>query len=158
MCLIIDANIASLVFAAEPHEDFRPIWDALQNGRAVAVHGGHLTAEYMKLGKIRRLLLELSRRGALRKVDDDPVNRAADDFAEQVIRSDDPHILGLAQVSSVRLLCSHDQDLHADFTNPALLRPRGNVYQTSDHSPLIARHCRPKKKSRRGSRRTTNRV
>ena len=152
MCLIIDANIASLVFSAEPHEDFQPIWDALQNGRAVAVHGGHLTVEYARLTRIRRLLLELGRRGALRKVEDGPVDLATADFAEQEIRSDDSHILGLARVSRVRLLCSHDQDLHADFTNPALLRPRGSVYQTSDHSPLISRHCRPKKQSWRRSR------
>jgi hypothetical protein len=153
--LIIDANIASLVFAAEPHDDFRPIWDALQNGRAVAVHGGHLTVEYMRLTRIRRLLLELGRRGALRKIEDDPVNLATNDFNERGIRSDDPHILGLAQVSTVRLLCSHDQDLHADFTNPSLLRPHGSVYQTSDHTPLIARHCRAKKQSRRRSRRSS---
>ncbi len=152
MCLIIDANVASLVFSAEPHEDFQPIWDALQNGRAVAVHGGRLTDEYMRLARIRRLLLELGRRGALRKVEDDPVNSATADFADRVIQSDDPHILGLAQVSKVRLLCSRDQDLHADFTNPSLLRPQGSVYQTSAHTRLIARHCQPKKRSRRRSR------
>lgn len=152
MCLIIDANIASLVFSAEPHEDFRPVWDALQHGRAVAVHGGRLTDEYMKLTRIRRLLLELGRRGALRKIDDGPVNAATNDFAGKAIRSDDPHILALAQVSTVRLLCSHDQDLHVDFTNPSLLRPRGSVYQTNEHIHLIARHCQPKKQPRRRSK------
>jgi hypothetical protein len=151
MCLIVDANVASLVFSAEPHDDFRPIWNALLKGRAVAVHGGHLTVEYSRMTRIRRLLLELGRRGALRKVEDGPVELATANFAEKGIRSDDPHILGLAQVSIVRLLCSHDQDLHADFTNPALLQPQGSVYQDSDHAPLIARHCRPKKQSRRRS-------
>jgi len=101
MCLIIDANIASLVFSVKPHEDFRPIWDALQNGRAVAVHGGHLTNEYMRLAKIRRLLIELGRRGVLRKIEDGPVITATTAFAEQAIQSDDPHILGLAKVSTV---------------------------------------------------------
>jgi hypothetical protein len=152
MCLIIDANIASLVFSPEPHEDFRPVWDALQHGRAVAVHGGLLTDEYMRLAKIRRLLLELSRRGALRTVEDDPVIAATNAFAGQGIRSDDPHILGLAQISTVRLLCSHDQDLHADFTNRSLLQPRGSVYQTKKHIHLIARHCRPKRQPRRRSK------
>lgn len=154
MCLIVDANVASLVFSPKPHDDFLPIWNALSNGRAVAVHGGHLTVEYKKLTKIRRLLVELGRRGALRKIEDGPVKLATADFAEKGIRSDDPHILGLAQVTNVRLLCSHDRDLHADFTNPALLQPQGNVYQNSDHNPLIARHCKLKKQSRRTSRRS----
>ena len=157
MCLIVDANVASLVFSAEPHDDFRPIWDALLKGRVVAVHGGHLTVEYNRLKRIRPLLIELGRRGALRKIEDGPVDLATEHFAEQGIRSDDPHILGLALVSTVRLLCSHDQDLHADFTNPSLLQPQGSVYQTSDHKSLIARHCRPKKQARRRSRQATHR-
>jgi hypothetical protein len=152
MCLIIDANVANLVFSADPHEDFQPIWDALQNSRAVAVYGGRLAEEYAMLEKIRRLLLELNRRGALRKVGDEQVIAATEDFAKKAIRSDDPHILGLAQVSTVRLLCSRDQDLHVDFTNPALLHPKGSVYQTRHHSHLIARHCGRKRQRRRRSR------
>lgn len=152
MCLIVDANVASLVFSAKPHDDFRPIWNALSKGQAVAVHGGHLTVEYKRLTRIRRLLLELNRRGALRKVEDAPVELATANFGEKEIRSDDPHILGLAQITNVRLLCSHDRDLHADFTNPALLQPQGSVYQNSGHAPLIARHCRRKRQSRRRSR------
>ena len=152
MCLIVDANVASLVFSPKPHDDFRPIWSALSKGRAVAVHGGHLTVEYGKLTKIRSLLVELGRRGALRKVEDGPVELATTGFTRMGIRSDDPHILGLAKVSKVRLLCSHDNDLHTDFTNPTLLQPHGRVYQYRNHAHLIGLHCKPKKQSRRKSR------
>ncbi len=92
MCLIVDANVASLVFSPKPHDDFLPIWSALSRGRAVAVYGGHLTVEYTMLTKIRRLLLELGRRGALRKVEDGLVQRATAAYVEKEIRSDDPPI------------------------------------------------------------------
>jgi hypothetical protein len=149
MCLIVDANVAALVFVPQPHADFRPIWDALERQRAVAVHGGHLTREYLRLGQIRRLLQELDRRGSLRKIPDAAVEASTAEFARRGIHSDDPHILGLAEVSHVRLLCSHDQNLHADFTNPDLLRPAGSVYQNASHRRLIARHCTPRGPTRR---------
>jgi hypothetical protein len=44
-------------------------------------------------------------------------------------KSDDPHILALARVSRVRLLCSNDHLLCADFKNKKLIdKPRGKIY------------------------------
>jgi predicted nucleic acid-binding protein len=143
MCLIVDANVAALVFARPPHNDFLPIWNALARNRARAVLGGRLTGEYLRLRQIRPFLLELNRRGSLRRVLDADVDAATDEFAGRALRSDDPHILGLAKVADVRLLCSHDRDLHADFTDPVLLRPAGCVYQCASHQHLIRRHCTP---------------
>src|SRR5665213_2710356 len=125
MCLIIDANVASLVFSATPGTAFQPVWDALAKKKAVAVHGGHLTEEYRRIVRIRKILIELGRQGVLRKVPDDLVVAETADYQARPIQSDDPHILGLAKIAKVRLLCSRDQDLHADFTNPALLSPHG---------------------------------
>lgn len=46
-------------------------------------------------------------------------------------KSDDPHILALAQVSDVRLLYTNDGDLQQDFRNKRLIdNPRGRVYTT----------------------------
>ena len=46
-------------------------------------------------------------------------------------KSDDPHILALAQVSGVRLLYTNDRPLHGDFGNKRLIdNPRGKVYST----------------------------
>lgn len=157
MCLIVDASVATLVFSPQPHEDFAPVWQALSTSRAVAVYGGKLTEEYGKLPTVLRLLVELDRRGAVRKVSDRDVEAAAGRFSRRSLRSDDAHILGLAEVARVRLLCSHDKELHADFTDPALLQPQGSVYQNTGHSHLIRKHCaksanraRPR---RRGARR-----
>ena len=155
MCLIIDANVACLVFSKTPDAAFQPIWDALTKKKAVAVHGGHLTTEYMRIGRIRRLLLELGRQGVLRKIPDDQVVAETAVYQARTIQSDDPHILGLAKIANVRLLCSHDHDLHADFTNPDLLDPRGMVYQNASHRSLIRRNCgpsRPRKRRHRGKK------
>jgi len=153
MCLIVDANVGNRVFTPTPSADFAPVWNALVAGRAVAIHGGLLSVEYTRLSAVaRRLLLELTRQGKVRKADDAAVELATDEFKQQEINSDDPHILGLARVSGVRLLCSHDERLHADFTNPALLRPKGSIYQTAEHAHLIARHC-----SKQGRRRARTR-
>jgi hypothetical protein len=151
MCLIVDANVATQVFTSEPGDDFRPLWEALRTKRAVAVHGGQLTSEYMQIKSILRLLIELARQGVLRKIPDEAVCAATAEYSEQPITSDDPHILGLAKVSGVRLLCSHDQYLHSDFTNPSLLRPKGAVYQTAAHRHLITKHCRGVRRGRHKS-------
>jgi hypothetical protein len=146
MCLIVDANVASLVFVPDPADDFQPVQAALFQKKATAVYGGQLAREYARLKKLSRLLVELDRQGILRKMDDRAVDQMMDAVvAEALCISDDPHIVALARVSKVRLLCSHDQDLHADFTNPKILKPRGSVYQRRSHRHLIRKHCGKKR-------------
>ncbi len=96
---------------------------------AKLVHGGKLTREFIKSNSLRRILVVLDRAGRGFKVDD-----AAVDAEEKVVTStgmcssDDEHIIALARVSHVRLLCSHDGDLISDFTNTSLLsRPKGKI-------------------------------
>ena len=48
-----------------------------------------------------------------------------------VLRSNDPHVIALAQVSGSRLLYSRDGDLQKDFKDRSLIdSPRGSVYST----------------------------
>jgi hypothetical protein len=145
MCLIVDANTISLVLAPEPVVDFLPIQRALFAKRANAVHGGKLTREYLKLKRLARILKELDRQGILRKVPDSEVDALTTVLCkERACVSDDEHIIALARVSGVRLLCSLDKSLHKDFTNPALLKPPGSVYQRKAHEHLIRRYCSKK--------------
>ena len=53
-----------------------------------------------------------------------------------LIRSDDPHIIALAQAGEIKLLVSKDQKLHDDFKNPKLIRG-GAIYQTKEHKHLL---------------------
>jgi hypothetical protein len=152
MCLIVDANVATQVFTLTPSKAFAPVWTALWRKRAVAVHGGKLTQEYIRIVGIRRILKSLDQLGALRKVADRPVREQTIRYQSMSIQSDDSHILGLASAAGIRLLCSHDKNLHTDFTNPKLLQPSGAVYQSASHRHLIVKHCHKKKVNRRGKR------
>jgi|GEM_PF-1387963 len=158
MCLIVDANVAAIVFSGDLNGPFAPVWLAIKLKKAIAVHGGKLSTEYSKIVKLVRILVELGRQGSLRRVSDDLVQKETARFAKMKLQSDDPHILGLAVVSKARLLCSHDINLHADFVNPALLKPAGAVYQDASHSHLISKHCRHVKKPRPRLRRRKQRA
>ena len=49
------------------------------------------------------------------------------------LRSDDPHVIALAQVSGARLLYTKDEDLRQDFKNKEILdNPRGKIYPIGD--------------------------
>ena len=150
MCLIIDANVVHKVFP-HPTSDFAPVHSAVVGGGARIVYGGKLTREYEKMTSFRRYLLRLDQQGRARQVPDAKVDAetARVACAGRCV-SDDPHIIALALVGQVRLLCSEDADLETDFTNTALLRkPRGNVYKRAAHAALITKHCgRHKSRSR----------
>lgn len=161
MCLIIDANFVHHVHPT-PDANGTPIRQALLIGRARLVYGGKLSQEYRDGSvEFRRWLVRLDQAGRARKVPDADVNHVTEELVRDgTCVSDDAHIIALARVSSVRLLCSSDAALHTDFTNHSLLSPRGSVYQRDEHVHLIDEHCggvardqRPRRRSRRQRRR-----
>lgn len=143
MCLIVDANVVSDVLCASPDPDFAPVHGVLfaprPKTRLTLVYGGRLSREYTKHRACLKFLAQLDRSGRARTVADDLVDSEEKKLTDAgACVSDDPHIVALAQISGARLLCSHDTDLHADFTSPKLVSsPRGKVYQNSAHTPLI---------------------
>ena len=146
MCLIVDINVAHKVLLVSDDPDFKDVHICLftnSNPKASLVYGGKLTDEYSTNHEIVKKLVELDRAGRARKVDDDHVNKEMEWIIQsELCKSDDEHIIALARVSSVRLLCSHDKDLHSDFTNKALLdKPRGKVYQKPRHKNLLRKFC-----------------
>ncbi len=146
MCLIVDTNVAHRVLLRRDDPDFGDVHIRLFSVRkptAALVYGGRLLREYAKTDSIRRVVVALDRSGSAIRVDDALVEQeTAWAVATGLCQSDDEHIIGLARAASVRLLCSHDRDLHTDFTNRELLRdPRGKVYQTRRHRPLLREFC-----------------
>jgi hypothetical protein len=144
MCLIIDANIASLVFGKESNSsDFRPIIDwltsPLRNGKLVV--GGKLRDELFEIENTRRFIIRLIQAGRARNIIEN-----VDEETEKVrnlpeLKSDDPHIIALAKVSGARILCSHDKALHEDFRNYRIIsNPRGHIYQNATHKGLLSKY------------------
>jgi hypothetical protein len=147
MPIIVDINIAHKVFkVGDP--DFGVVNQGLFNtGKGIKVrlvYGGKLKREYERSHAILNVVIELDRAGKASVVPDRDVDREETLVSTMdVCVSDDPHIIALARVSGVRLLCSHDTDLHTDFTNKILLNnPRGKVYQCSKHAHLLRKYCR----------------
>jgi len=139
MCLIVDANLAAVVFGDRLLDDFRPLIDWLtntkKNGRLVV--GGHLANELNQINAVQRFVRALLQAGRARVIPsamtDEEVRLIAD-----LCESDDPHVIALARVSGARILCSRDRTLHRDFTNRNLISgPRGHVYQNAEHKHLL---------------------
>jgi hypothetical protein len=144
MCVILDANIANLVFPT-PSTSFGPVHRAVNTKKARLVYGGELTTEYKRMDAFWRILLRLDQQGSARQVPDQDVQAETERLVQlNVCASDDPHIIALARIGKVRLLCTNDQALTDDFTNPDLIsEPRGKVYKRPAHKRLIATCCAP---------------
>ena len=66
-------------------------------------------------------------------ISEDEVQKAMGKIQASDLKSDDPHIIALAQVSGVKLLVSGDKALHADFKEII----KGKIYQTKKHQNLL---------------------
>lgn len=147
MCLIVDVNVAKEVFSDTEEPAFAGVRQALFLSKSPVVkivYGGLLREELLRVEEVRRALIRLDQKGQVRQVPDSEV--AEEEIIVQSLAlcvSNDTHIIALARVAGVRLLCSRDQALHTDFTNAGLINsPRGKVYQSASHKHLIRQFCR----------------
>lgn len=157
MCAIVDANAVGELWdggSSAAGQGFRR-WVEGPNGRLVV--GGQLRQE-LGSSNAARWLQELDRADRLTRVDDSRVDRQAARLRSVPAsdpgscRSDDHHVIALAQISGARLLFSNDKDLHKDFKNRQLIdQPTGTVYSTlarndfTSHprAQLRKHHCMP---------------
>ena len=136
MCAIVDTNAVGELWdggSSPAGQRFRR-WVEGSSGRLVV--GGQIRQELRSSGAAR-WLQELDRAGKLTRVDDSRVDRQAARLRgvpasnPGSCRSDDHHVIALAQLSGARLLFSNDKDLHKDFKNKQLIdQPSGTVYST----------------------------
>ena len=148
MCLIVDVNIAHKVLISKDDPDFLPVREALFTTKkppATLVYGGKLYIENTNR-ECRLAILELNRAGRTRSVSNVKIEAEIVKLEELCrCRSNDIHILALARVANVRLLCSQDEALSTDFTSKEIIdKPRGNVYRKASHRRLIVKHCKNK--------------
>jgi hypothetical protein len=139
--LIVDANILGIFFQSK---DFQPVHKAFREQRWQLSFGGtKQLEEYARVHVAFTLILELQRSGRAFKEDAEEIDKRQK-VNVQLCKSDDPHIIALAQISGARLLCSHDEGLGEDFTNVKLFKPRGKVYKDASHAHLLAYKQKPK--------------
>ena len=155
MCAIVDANIVHEVFGSTLKPAGEKFFDWIENGTNRLVVGGKLLEELERGSEDFRKWANVAIvAGKMRIVNKNKVDSRARELKnEGRYKSDDPHILALAQVSGARLLYSNDGALQEDFGNKSLIdQPRGKVYSTrtsknfqSGHRRLLANRnlCRP---------------
>ena len=143
MCAILDANVASEVFGSCPQSSGEKFFQWLNEGTGRLVAGGKLLEELAGSSEgFREWASVAVGAGKLRIVNKDEVDtRTGHIQSQDTCKSDDPHVIALAQVSGARLLYSNDRDLQGDFTNKQLIdTPRGKVYSTLRHKSFHRSH------------------
>ena len=134
MCAILDTNVKGEL-AAPSGQAGAAFYEWLVAGQGKIVVGGTKMRTELYVQPIKRdsgLIKELRRAGAIVEADDAAVDSASEILRRRgSCRSDDHHIIALAQISGARLLYTNEPKLHADFKNKGLIDdPRGKIYET----------------------------
>lgn len=141
MCLILDANKYS-DFLNPNNQDMKPVRDWVENlrGKIAYAPTQKMESELNEHKKMRKKFDDFRQAGRIKLFSKDKVQSAMKNL--QNLKSDDPHIIALAQVSGVKLLVSGDTNLHKDFSNRNLIK-KGSIYQTKEHKHLLKRDLCP---------------
>ena len=142
MCAIIDNNVVHEAFGDRRTEAGTKFREWLDRGGSPLVVGGKLLDELDGNATFREWRSTAAQYGRVQRVRDQAVRSKADELqASRACKSNDHHVIALAQLSGARLLYSNDSDLHADFSNPALINgPRGRVYSTKERQSFGPAH------------------
>lgn len=134
MCAIVDANVVHEVFGSERPPAGKGFFDWINTGNGHLVVGGKLENELRGNTGFKGWAQTARRAGHLRmiQVDDGKVNAKTEELERDgTCRSNDTHVIALAQIGRARLLYSNDKALQQDFRDRALIdKPRGKVYLT----------------------------
>ena len=144
MCAILDADVVGQVFGADRPAAGRAFFQWINSGRGRLAIGGRLRRELDRTRAFQEWRREAVLAGRLTLLSDRAVDETASRLQrEQACRSNDEHVVAVAQLSGARLLYSNDTDLQGDFTDKTLIdRPRGKVYSTGRRDDLTPAHRR----------------
>ena len=132
MCAILDADVAHQVFGTERPPAGEAFFAWINSGGMRLVAGGRLLEELDNDARFLAWRQQATQAGRIRILNAQEIEaRMAELQDEGVCRSNDLHVVALAQVSGARLLYSNDLSLHQDFGNRQLINsPRGKIYST----------------------------
>ena len=149
MCMILDTNQFDR-FLSE-NEDMAPIHGWIEEGgRLVYSNYEKLKQELENHKKAHKHFIALNRRARAVQIDKGKVSLAIKEIeiknkkSHYEPKSDDLHILGLAEASGAKLLCTEDKDLESDFKQII----KGRIYKRKKHhSHLLTKSACRKIKS-----------
>ncbi len=140
MCIILDANRYG-DFLNPKNQAMQPVRDWLEkSGKLVYSPTKKLKTELERCGKMKNRFDEYGRAGKLKIIDKSKVN----DCESKLIgfKSDDGHIIALAQAANVKVLVSEDKKLRKDFTNAKFISG-GKVYRKAKHKDILNKDTCP---------------
>jgi len=144
VCAILDANAIHELFQPSKFEAGREFIEWINSGKGILITGGKAYQEFrVGLSKEGRNWAQQARlSGKLQVINKEKVDKKTERIkASASYKSDDPHILALAQISGARLLYSNDPKLQKDFKDKALIdNPRGKVYSTLESKEFKGSH------------------
>ena len=113
----------------------------IQSGRVPLVAGGKLLAELNRTS-VRQWASQAINAGRIKTIVDEEVDSKADELLDlRSCRSNDTHVIALAQISGTRLLYTNDGDLQRDFKTKELIdNPRGKIYSTLESKEFTRVH------------------
>lgn len=138
MCLIIDANLCSVVFKKTSDTSYQKLRETIFSNRLTLIHGGKLTQEYGTAG-VLSVIASLAQSGRAFKVSDTLIDAQLAQI-ENRCTSNDEHVIALARADRkhAHLLCTNDQALQKDFKNKSLIdNPRGTIYSPTRHKASL---------------------
>ena len=145
MCAIVDANVASEVFSPNPTQAGGAFFNWLNTRRGRLVTGGKQLEELEAASPgFREWASAAIGAGTMTLINEALVAQRSDEIErDRKHKSDDPHVLAIAQIGGARLLFTNDIDLQADFNAKDLIdNPRGRVYHTNIGKEVTATHQR----------------
>ncbi len=142
MCAIIDNDVSHQVFGANPTGPglFFRDWLSRSNGGIIVV-GGRLFRELIQNPNFRSFFEARQQAGRAIRIPDPVVDAAEAELQSVDTRSNDKHVLALAQVSGARLLFTNDRALQGDFRNTRIVPgTRGRIYTTVEFTDIRRTH------------------
>ena len=133
MCAIVDANVAHEVFGENAPAAGVRFLNWISNGNGRLAVGGLLMSELASSSSgFRAWAVQAQLSGRMRVANKSEVENKTAALSEAgACKSNDHHVIALAQVSGARLLYTNDRDLQDDFRDERLIdNPRGSVYST----------------------------
>ena len=136
MCAILDANMFGS-FLAKNNEDMLPVrkWIEENRGKLAYSPTDTFATELEKAPNMKNLIYRYKQLGKLTDTPKEEVEKKAKEL-KGLIKSNDPYIIALAQVASVKLLISNDQALLDDFKNSDFIE-QGKIYKYKKHKHLL---------------------
>ena len=137
MCLVLDTNLYSAY--TDPKATLRPVREWVENRKGKLVYSTYdkLGTELKDNRKMQRQIRDYMRRSMAILIQESDVKPKIEHFKKleraRQIKSDDPHVLGLAVFAKVCVVATRDQYLKEDLR----AHSRAKVYKTQAHKHLL---------------------